>query len=206
MLGFSKYGAKSLLNYRSKGGRIFNDDKFKSIYGIDSNIINSLRQFIYYPQKKLYQPFKNEDVANNLKPKEENIFQIFDLNSADSSQLVTIKGIGPFTAAKIINFRKRTGGFLLKEQLVELNIIKDSLFREISPQLKTNPELIKKININAADYKSFVTHPYFSSETANAILKYRKQHGNFTETKHISRIRSIREETGMKIIPYLSVE
>lgn len=206
MLGFSKFGAKSLVNYVSKGGIIYSEDKFKTIYGIDPKIIDELDGMITYPQRKSYQP-ENQNTAEKPIVKESaKPIKIIELNSSDSAELVAIKGIGPFTAFKILQMRKRTGGFLSTDQLIELKVMSDSMFQNIKNQITVNPELVKKININAADYKTFVTHPYFSSETANAILKYRKQHGAFAETRHISRIRSLKEETGMKILPYLDVK
>ena len=171
LLGFSKFGAKSLVNYVSKGGVIYSKEKFKNIYGIDPKIIDELDGMITYPERKSYQPEKQNTPEKLIVKESTKPIKIIELNSADSTELVTIKGIGPFTAFKILQMRKRTGGFLSIDQLIELKVMSDSMFQNIKNQITINPELIKKININAADYKTFVTHPYFSSETAYAIQK-----------------------------------
>ncbi|MBK7637213.1 MAG: helix-hairpin-helix domain-containing protein [Saprospiraceae bacterium] len=206
LLGFSKYGAKSLVNYVSKGGIIYSREKFKEIYGIDPKLVDELDDFISYPTKNTTKYTNSNDPEKPIIRASDKVIKIIELNSADSIELVGIKGIGRITAYKIIQMRKRTGGFLTPEQLTELNVMHDTIFKSIKNQITVNPDLIKKININTADYKTFVQHPYISSETANALLKYKKQHGPFTDAKHISRIRSLKEETGLKMLPYLDVK
>ncbi|MBK7805771.1 MAG: helix-hairpin-helix domain-containing protein [Saprospiraceae bacterium] len=204
LLGFSKFGVKNLVNFRNKGGKIKDIQKFKTIYGIDTTLVNSLGDLITY-QSVQQKTFAEYDKSKPFLPFPEKVQEIVELNQADSVQLDDIKGVGLYTVKKILQYRKKLGGYLYKEQLTELNIIKDSLYQQISPFLSVDPSLIKKININTADFKTFIAHPYFASETINAILKYRKQHGNFSDVRHISRIRSLKEETGAKILPYLSV-
>jgi len=204
LLGFSKFGAKSLTNYVGKGGKIKDAAKFKTIFGIDTNLVNQLQAFIVYPTPESASVYKNEKKEKTIYI--EKVQEIVDINSADSLQLDAIKGVGPYMTKRILSYRKKLGGYLYKAQLLELNIIADSLYQPIEKYLTVNPELIRKININTADYKTFVTNPYFDKETANVILKYRKQHGPFKDIAHISRIRSLSESTGNKILPYLSVE
>jgi len=203
-LGFSPYGIKNLINYRSKGGIIYDDNKFKTIYGIDTNLINALDGYIDYGSDKTN---KSTDFNNKKEfVVAEKELKIVEINSADSLSFVAIVGIGPYITTKILNMRTKTGGFIYKRQLVELNVLTDSLYQVIENQLSIDPNLIQKINVNTADFKTFIKHPYFSAETINAILKYRKQHGDFTNVAHISRIRSLKEEIGQKILPYLRVE
>ncbi|MBL0026066.1 MAG: helix-hairpin-helix domain-containing protein [Saprospiraceae bacterium] len=206
LLGFNKYGAKSLINYRTKGGTIYNSEKFKSIFGIDTIIVNELEGLIKYPPKPKFDYSDNDQNIRQGKSEIEKPLLIVELNSADSMELVNINGIGPITASMILKMRNRTGGFIDIRQLIEFKLIRDSMFQIIQPQITINPGLIKKINLNTAEYSTFVKHPYFSSETANSILKYRKQHGSFTDPRQISRIISLKEETGIKILPYLSIE
>jgi competence protein ComEA len=206
LLGFNKYGAKSLVNYVSKGGIIYTREKFKEIYGIDPKLVDELDDFITYPTKYTTQYTNSNDPEMPKIKGSDKVIRVIELNRADSMELVGIKGIGPFTAFKIIQMRKRTGGFLSSDQLTELNVMHDTIFQSIKNQITVDPDLIKKININTADYKTFVQHPYISGATANALLMYKKQHGPFTDAKHISRIRSLKEETGLKILPYLGVK
>jgi DNA uptake protein ComE-like DNA-binding protein len=202
LLGFSKFGAKSLTNFIAKGGKIYDETKFKSIYRIDTILVKELQGFISYPVKNTLTYSKSEK-KEFVKTQE---LIIVELNTVDSITLDAIKGVGPYMVKRILQYRKRLGGYLYKEQLTELGVIADSLYQPIAEFVRVDPSKINKINLNTADYKVFTANPYFSKETTNAIIKYRKQHGPFTDVLHIRRIRSLKEEVGEKILPYLMVE
>ncbi len=207
-LGFKKYVIKNLISYRSKGGKIRNIEKMKSIYGMDQELLNELESYIDFSSvNKTFQPTKNnfesEKPKTDFKEKEE-IIVIKELNAVDSLELIAIKGIGPYFAHKILSYRKRLGGYLHKEQLKEVPKITDSVYLKIEKYFSVDPSLVQPLDINTAEYKTFLQHPYFTGELANKILKYRKQHGPFSKASHISRIRNISEAEGVKILPYLS--
>ena len=46
--------------------------------------------------------------------------QLIDLNAADVSQLQTLKGVGPVTAQRIIDYRGQIGRFESVDQLMEV--------------------------------------------------------------------------------------
>jgi competence protein ComEA len=203
LLGFSNFASRNLVNFVAKGGRIYDQTKLLSIYGVDSILVNELAPWIQYPlRQKTGKEIRPNTSMNHNKWRSQ---RIVDLNKADSLQLDSVPGIGPYTAAKIIKMRNRLGGYISVHQLQELQIISDSSFVKISEFLMVSKGNISHININKADYQTFVRHPYFSRETASAILKYRKQHGAFTNVSEISRIMVIPEEIGAKIKPYLAV-
>ena len=134
LLGFSKFGVKNLVNFRNKGGKIKDLQKFKTIYGIDTTLVNSLGDLITYRSVQ-QKPFAEYDKSKPFLPFPEKVQEIVELNQADSVQLEDIKGVGPYTVKKILQYRKKLGGYLYKEQLTELIIIKDSLYQQISPLL-----------------------------------------------------------------------
>ncbi len=204
LLGFSKFGAKSLTNFISKGGKIYDVTKFKTIYGIDTVLVNQLSGLITYPVKPAKPEYPKPSYTKIEAP--ELPHGSIELNTADSSQFAALKILGRYNAVKIINFRKRAGGFMKKEQLVEFEVISDSLYQIVESYLYADPSKIRKINLNTADYRTFIKHPYFDKETISKILKYRQQHGAFTDVRHIRRIKSLNEEVGERIIPYLMVE
>ncbi|HRO07972.1 MAG TPA: helix-hairpin-helix domain-containing protein [Saprospiraceae bacterium] len=201
LLGFSKYAAKSLTNYVSKGGKIHDVNKLKSIYGIDSNLINNLSGYIRYPSRSVKTEYTKQTYSVNNMPDEP-----IEINSADTTSLYSLKILGKYNANKIMKFRNKAGGFMRKDQLVEFGILSDSVYALVEPYLTVDPMLFRKINLNTADYRTFIQHPYFDKETISKILKYRKQHGDFKDVHHLRRIRALSEEVGERIIPYLTVE
>jgi competence protein ComEA len=58
---------------------------------------------------------------------------VVSVNSADETQLETIPGIGPVTAAAIVAFRSEIGGFTALEQLLEVDGIGPVTFESIRP-------------------------------------------------------------------------
>ncbi len=59
----------------------------------------------------------------------------FDLNTADSTQLRSVSGIGATLASRIIRFRKRIGGFQNTEQLLQITGIRDGNFVAIEERV-----------------------------------------------------------------------
>lgn len=55
-----------------------------------------------------------------------------DLNSADQTQLETLDGVGPKTAAHIIEWRETNGGFASNEELLAISGIGQKLYARIS--------------------------------------------------------------------------
>lgn len=122
-----------------------------------------------------------------------------DLNLADSTDLVTLKGIGKTFASRIIKYRTALGGFHSLDQLNEIYGLKPETIAQIRPYLKIKTP-VSKIKINeVAELK----HPYLRSYQAKAILAYRKQHGEFKNLEDLKNIDALDEETLAKLLPYL---
>jgi comEA protein len=66
-----------------------------------------------------------------------------DLNRADRAMLESIKGIGPKTAAAIIKYRERFGGFKKLDDLEKVKGIGPKKLKKISPFLEIKQDSIK---------------------------------------------------------------
>ena len=101
---------------------------------------------------------------------------VIELNSADSTALVSIRGIGPYYANKILRYREQLGGFHATRQLKEikfqyLNI--DSLL----PHFSVNPALIRKKELDTMSFKSVLHHPYLVYEDVQLIFNAKRKYG-----------------------------
>jgi DNA uptake protein ComE-like DNA-binding protein len=163
------------------------------IYGIDS---------LFYSNVIKYIKFEKEPnvIVQQSKPEVLSI----EINGADSTKLVRLKGIGSVYAMRIIKYRNLLGGFYSKEQLLEVYNFPEETFYEIGPHIYIDTTLIKKIRINFAEYTDLLRHPYLNKTQTESILNYRNKNGIFNDITQIQSIESIDIETFVKLRHYFT--
>ncbi|MBT7675808.1 MAG: hypothetical protein HN625_03340, partial [Flavobacteriaceae bacterium] len=129
--------------------------------------------------------------------------QIVELNQADSLQLISINGVGPFYAKQILKYRKELGGFRNYAQLTEIWGLENLEIQKLKQQTSIDTLHIRKVNVNTIELEQLKLHPYLNYKQAKMILNYRKQHGDFKQVKDIRKIKPISPELFRKIAPYL---
>jgi DNA uptake protein ComE-like DNA-binding protein len=95
----------------------------------------------------------------------------------DSTTLVELPQIGPYTAVRIIEFREKLGGFVDKEQLHDVKGMDDARFAAIQPYINLGAVEIRKVDVNRADFKTLVHHPYLNYEQVKRIVNQREKRG-----------------------------
>ncbi len=194
-LGLREKLVKTLINYRNKGGKFYNKESLKRIYGLHENEYEQLENYIDIPSS----------YANDFTSKPKQIISI-ELNSADTSQLIQLRGIGSKLSMNIIKLREQLGGFVRIEQIKEVYGISDETYQAIKPSLHINKALVKTINLNAATLYELNAHPYLRGDLARAIVDYRKDHNyKIDNLDQIKEIPLINEEIFRKIVNYLRV-
>jgi len=151
-----------------------------------------------YPQKKLFETKTFE--------KSKYITTIIDINTADTTLLIELPGIGSKLSQRIINFRDKLGGFYTVEQIGETYGLPDSTFQKIKARFSVSNSSVHQININTASIDEMKGHPYLRYSIANAIVQYRLQHGNYAVVDDLKKIMLITEEVFNKAVPYLKVD
>jgi DNA uptake protein ComE-like DNA-binding protein len=129
-----------------------------------------------------------------------------DANQCDTLDLQEIRGIGSVLSKRIINYRNLLGGFVKKEQLLEVWGIDSTKYEQVKDAFIINPNSITKININNVDLQSLKKHPYLDYYQAKAIIREREKRQTFTSVEEIKSIELIDDETYIKISRYLSTE
>jgi DNA uptake protein ComE-like DNA-binding protein len=133
------------------------------------------------------------------------VAKIIEINSADTSALISLPGIGSKLALRIINFRDKLGGFASVDQVGETYGLPDSTFQKVKSRLQCNSNSVRKFNINTVDINTLRTHPYIKWNIANAIVNYRQQHGNYKSLDDLKKIVIVNTEAFNKIAPYLTL-
>lgn len=203
-LGLSFKQSAAILKYLAKGGRFRKVEDLQKMYTINEKMYNRLQPYVR---------IESNDVGNELKPlksfdrKSENVIhklKIIEINGADSITLIQIKGIGASFAKRIIKYRDRIGGFYEKEQLLEVFGLDSAKFEEIKDQIFVNTNRLKMININTAGLEDFKGHPYVRYKQVNAIIEYRKQHGNYSNIADLNKVAILTPELVKRLAPYLT--
>ena len=151
---------------------------------------------------KQYSDFRisNFNIQNYQYPKKA---LSFELNTADSLDLVQLYNIGPVIARRILKYRSLLGGYVRKEQLREVYGIDSARYNDIAPHLTVDPSRITPIDINTADIDRLKRHPYLDYYQAKAIIRLREEKGAYAGVRDILNIPIIDSETFTRIEPYL---
>lgn len=200
-LGFSERVTSTFLNYRNKGGKFYKKEDFKRVYGVTESDYELLEPFIEIEKRK-YEPQKKEAPKPIFAKEEEPESIKIDVNKATIEDWQKLRGIGPFYAKKIVNFREKLGGFSSIQQIGTTYGLKDSTFQIIKPFLEVSP-VSQQIKINSASEDELKNHPYISWKQANIVVKYRNNHGHFNNKEDLKKVIVFSEEDLEKLTPYI---
>ncbi len=195
-LGLSGKQADVVLKFTKRGIR--SNDDLKKIYVLpeqlfelikDSTIYASLPATENHPEEKNY-ALSTEDIR-------------VELNSASADELMKIPGIGPYFSEKMIAYRNQLGGYVRKEQLMEIWKFDAEKYDAIRKYLELNETNRRKISVNSASVDELKAHPYISYKVANSIVKIRDQHGKYNSLESLLKSKLIDDSLLQKIKPYL---
>lgn len=145
-LGFSEKQAQAIDNYRQKGGRFRRKADFARSFVVADSVYARLEPFIEIPR--------------------------IDINTADSTALLSLPGIGPFYAGKMIEYRERLHGYSSPEQLMEIWRFDREKYEGLSDIIIcSSPEPYPLWTLAAEE---LARHPYISREEAHGIVLYRQ--------------------------------
>ncbi len=146
-LGFSEKQARSIINYREKGGVFSRAEDFGKSYVVSDSVFRRLEPFIRIPK--------------------------VDINLADSAAFDALPGIGPYYAAQMVKYRTQLGGYARVEQLMDLYKFDDMKLSSICDLIEcNNPHYLDLWN---ASEDSLALHPAIRRRsTARSIILYKK--------------------------------
>ena len=182
-MGLTDRQVRNIMNYKAKGGKFYSKNDLGKLYTISEEDFAQLEPYIVLPEvsrgaKGKAPSKKQEKPVYEEKPKpEKKPIPIVDLNTVDSTTLVELPQIGPYTAARIVEFREKLGGFINKEQLLDVKGMDEARFTAIQPYINLSAVEVCKVDVNRADFKTLVHHPYLSYEQVKLIFNQREKRG-----------------------------
>ena len=134
--------------------------------------------------------------------------EMVELNSADTTRLKQLRGIGSGYAKMIVSYREILGGFYKAEQLLEVYKFPDETYQKIKNQLQVDTTLIRKIKVNTATVKELKAHPYISYYQALSIVENRELQVEMRYNCLYDMVvdEDLKEEDILKVAPYFSFE
>ena len=200
-LGLKPFIASNILKYRRKGGWYKASADFGKVYSLTPEKFKELEPYIILHDKKLTKVdslyLKRKEIRRDL---------IVELNSADTTLLMQINGIGRSYAKGIVRFRQLTGGFVSVDQLSEIYGMRPENLDRIRPFCKVNPELVRKIKVNIAGFDRLKGHPYLNYYQSRAIYELRRRKGKLKSITDLKMLPEFTPEGLVRIEPYLSFE
>jgi competence protein ComEA len=188
--------ARTIMSYRNKGGRFRQPSDIKKVYGIDSTRAEELVQFVNVKKPVSYN--RGSESLPHLSK--------IDINKSDSSELVSLPGIGPVLSARIIKYRRLLGGYVRVDQLKEVYGLSAETFELIKERVFADSVVVERIKINSAGYRELTRFPYFEKYEVTSILKYREIKGRINSISDLAENKLITIEKAARIRPYLNFD
>ena len=129
-----------------------------------------------------------------------------ELNSADTTVLKKVPGIGSSFAKRIVGYRTLLGGYYSVTQLSEVYGIDEDRYNEFHPWFTVDASLIKKLDINTLSQDSLRRHPYISYAQAKVIIQLRRQKGKLTGWENLQLLDEFTESDKTRLQPYISFD
>jgi len=131
---------------------------------------------------------------------------VVELNTADTTTLKKIPGIGSAFSNRIVKYRNLLGGFYSVSQLAEVYGIDEERYTHLKNWFCVNPELIRKRKVNKLPLDSLSRHPYITYKQAKVIKQLCRQKGKLTGWENLQLLEEFTPYDKERIGPYLSFD
>ncbi len=205
-LGLRPFIVRNIYKYRAKGGRFRKPEDFARMYGLGKEEYKSLEPYIkissdYQPASSLIsETEKSSTPKDSLRyPVKLSVGEHIALNTADTTTLKQVPGIGSGYARAIVNYRNRLGGYVDVNQLLDIKGIPPEALQYI---VLGNSD-VKKLDVNHLSLNQLKQHPYLNFYQARALVESRRLHGPLRSAADLRLISDFTEADIKRLIPYL---
>lgn len=126
--------------------------------------------------------------------------EVLDVNFADSAQLCRVPGIGPYFSRKIVQYRKRLGGYVSTAQLLEID---DFPADAIAWLVVSDSTDVQRLNVNSLSTRKLMRHPYVGYYRASDMEDYKRIYGRIESIDALGQMPHFTDEDIKRLAPYL---
>jgi DNA uptake protein ComE-like DNA-binding protein len=211
-LGLQPWQVKNIYKYRAKGGIYRQKEDFAKLYGLTVKQYRDLEPYIrissdYQPAAILVETRESRDSRYSRDTRDSSLrypVKIKEnehvvLNTADTTQLRTVPGIGTYYAKEIVRHGQWLGGYVSIDQLDEI----EGFPQESKKYFVIQGASPKKLNVNKLNLQQLRKHPYINYYQAKTILDYRRLHGKITSLDDLRLSKDFPPEAIRRLEPYV---
>ena len=211
-LGLQPWQVRNIYKYRAKGGIYRQKEDFAKLYGLTVKQYRELEPYIrissdYQPAATLVETRESRDSRYSSDTRDSSLrypVKIKEnehvvLNTADTTQLRTVPGIGTYYAKEIVRHGQWLGGYVSVDQLDEI----EGFPQESKKYFVIQGASPKKLNVNKLDLQQLRKHPYINYYQAKTILDYRRLHGKITSLDDLRLSKDFPPEAIRRLEPYV---
>ena len=129
--------------------------------------------------------------------------EVLDVNLADSAQLCRVPGIGPYFSRKIVQYRKRLGGYVSTAQLLE---IEDFPADAVAWLVVADSLSVQKLSVNHLTTRKLMKHPYIGYYRALDIENHKRIYKRVQDIDDLRQMPHFTDEDIIRLEPYLEFD
>lgn len=223
--GLEPWKARNLIRYRTAGAVFRTPNSLLRVYGMNENDVERLSPHMSIGERYRQETRRRErteknwrrdnrrwtekrqtaDSADSLStrryaPAKFTTLTKVNPNTADTTTLCSIPGVGKKISESIIRYRTKLGGFHDVRQLAEINIVSPELLEWFKIE---NNDSVSKININKDSFQRLNSHPYISYDQTRDLLQYRRLYGAIKDVSQLRGTGIFTDEETERLVPYI---
>lgn len=230
-LGLSPKLAKTIINYRNKGGKFYRKEDLQKIYTLKTEDYQRLEPYIKIDNNQTNTRKQHTQIYTNNYVREKNASEpfSFDPNTASKQALMQL-GLSEQVSDNLIKYRERGGAFRKPEDFKKIYGVKDEDYKRLAPYLTfaeaEKPERpivsneIKKeqqstfparanqpivVDVNQSDAAAWQQIRGIGPAYAKKIINFREKLGGFSSIEQIGETYGLPDSTFQQIKTQLTL-
>ena len=168
-------------------------------------IFSSIGKKLNSPQKSYYASKRKREKYFSYPSSEKfPAGTLVELNTADTTTLKKVPGIGSTFARRIIKYRELLGGFYSINQLKEVYGMDSERYEALVPWFAVDTLHLRKLNVNTLPPADLLRHPYLIYQQVQILLRLRKQKSRLSGWENLLLLEEFSDIDRERLTPYLS--